>query len=224
MALLLSLATAAPAQDVTFDVANTLGAAAMGAGRIGNIQGRCVSNCGGLEQDGPAQRFAATLSQGFWGGGQADAMVLPAQAGRVTAINLCFKALGPAGASGRVSGPGLLGMGDGTYSVVENGPNRVILRMQTGFVNGRFVLQRDPNTGTDVIGFAGQVMENGAWSPYREGFNPGRVTYDAGNDTGTIEWMAEGRRRQDRYERGGGDSRAMRITLNGHNHDFFRER
>lgn len=220
-ALLLSLATAASAQDIQWDVANTLGRAAMGANQTGNIEGRCVSNCG---TDGPAERFAATLSQGFWGGGKGEAVLELAQAGRVTAINLGFQALGPAGAAGRVSGPGLLGMGDGTYSVIENGPNRIILRMQTGFVNGRFVLQRDPNTGTDVIGFAGQVMENGAWSPYREGFNPGRVTYDARNDTGTIEWMAEGRRRQDRYERGAAGSRAMRITLNGHNHDFFRER
>lgn len=219
-ALLLALATAAPAQDIQWDVANTLGRAAMGAVQAGNIEGRCVS----CDKDGPAERFAATLGQGFWGGGKAEPFLELAQAGRVTPINLGFQALGPAGAAGRVSGPGLLGMGDGTYSVLENGPWRVILRLQTGFVNGRFVLQRDQTTGTDVIGFAGHVMEGGRWSPYREGFNPGRVTYDAASDRGTVEWMAQGRRQKDAYERGAAGSRAMRITLNGHNHDFFRER
>jgi hypothetical protein len=209
----------ASAQDVSWDVANTLGRAAMGAVSARDVRGRCVS-CG--EPDGPAERFAATLPGGFWGGGQGEPFMRLAQAG-VTPVNLGFQALGPKGAAGRISGPGLLGFGDGAYTVLENSPFMVVLRMQTGYVNGRFVLKRDASSGLDVIGFAGHVMENGGWGPYKEGFNPGRVTYDAAADRGTVQWLVNGERREDRYERGGPGSRAMRITLNGHNHDFFRE-
>jgi hypothetical protein len=194
----------ASAQDVSWDVANTLGRAAMGA-----VSARDV-------------RFAATLPGGFWGGGKGEPFMRLAQAG-VTPVNLGFQALGPKGAAGRISGPGLLGFGDGAYTVLENSPFMVVLRMQTGYVNGRFVLKRDASSGLDVIGFAGHVMENGGWGPYKEGFNPGRVTYDAAADRGTVQWLVNGERREDRYERGGPGSRAMRITLNGHNHDFFRE-
>jgi hypothetical protein len=217
-ALLLALATAAGAQD--FSVADVLGDAAMRARQAPSVNGVCVG-CSG--HDGPAERFAATLSGGFWGGGKAAP--LPRADGRVLPINLGFTALGLKGAEGRISGPGLQGLGDGHYRVVENSPFLVVVRLDTGFVSGRLVLSRDPGTGADTIGFLGRVMEGGAWGAMRSELNPGAVDYDASEDRGSVRWSAGGKPSRDSYERGGEPgSRAMRLTLNGHPHDFFRER
>jgi hypothetical protein len=214
--LALLLPFSASAQD--FSVADVLGAAAMAA-PMPEIRAACVGACG---NDRTGEAFAATLGQGFWGGGKAEPLPLAASA-RVLPVNLGFQALGPKGAGGRVGGPGILGMGDGRYRVEENSPFLVVIRLETGFVQGRFVLSRDRNTGADTIGFMGRVMENGAWGPMREGLNPGQVAYDAASDRGAVRWSAGGRRQEDTYERGAAGSRAMRITLNGHAHNFYRD-
>lgn len=214
LALLLPLS--ASGQD--FSVADVLGAAAMAA-PLPEFRAACVGACG---SDRTGEAFARTLGGGFWGGGRAEPLPLQASS-RVLPVNLGFSALGPKGAGGRVGGPGILGMGDGRYRVEENAPFLVVIRLETGFVQGRFVLSRDSATGADTIGFMGRVMENGAWGPMREGLNPGSVSYDAAADRGAVRWSAGGRRQEDSYERGGPGSRSMRITLNGHAHNFYRD-
>ena len=134
-------------------------------------------------------------------------------------INAGFQALGAAGKTGKVSGPGLFGGGDGTYAVVRNDPDQMVFDMKTGFVNGRFTLKRDLATGKDLLGFAGQIKDGpmADWKPIAGNYS-GQIAYDAGSDSGTIAWTLAGSQVTDTYS--GGRTGAMTITLKGNAHTF----
>lgn len=174
----------------------------------------------------PGAAFARALARGVWGGGKADALLRARadQAVPPAPINLGFQGLGPAGAAGRVKGPGIFGSGDGTYRVVENGPWRVVLQMKTGYVDGAFTLSRDPATGKDALGFNGRLWDSdrGGMSPPTNSVNDGRVAYDPGSDSGTISWRLNGQWNKDDYHGGRAGGAGMTISLSGHDHEFLR--
>lgn len=220
LALLLAASLAA-AND--FSVANILGAIRDNAGTMPDIAGRSAGAPLPSQQDPFARALAA---EGVWGDGKGDPLperLQRAQGQAVTPLNLGFQALGPKGAKGRIVGPHPLGFANGTYEVFENSPFHVVIGMNTGYIDGRFSLKRDPVTGKDVMGFSGRLLENGDWGAPRRGANDGLVTYDPNTDSGTIRWLMRGEWRQDAYSRGRAGGRAMYISLSGNKHEFHRE-
>lgn len=190
-----ALATAAPAQN--FAMPEALGAAVAGARRLG----------------AQAPRMVAAFR---------DEAATPLTAQAVAPINTGFQGLGAAGRTGTVQGPAL--GGDGTYRVIQNDATEMVFDMKTGYVDGRFTLKRDPDSGKDLLGFVGQTKDGpfSGWTPSK-GSYAGRISYDPGSDSGTIAWRFNGAQVTDTYSGGRAGSRSMTITLNGHEHTFTQD-
>lgn len=132
-----------------------------------------------------------------------------------------FMALGSAGKTGKVDGPGR--QGNGTYRVEQNDPYALRLRIDTGYVEGTVTLTRDAATGRDVLGFSGRYWDqgSGAWGAEVAGSNEVVITYDARADSGKIRWQENGSWKEERYWGGRAGRRSMTIELaGGWDHDF----
>ena len=194
LALLLAGAAAAPAQD--FAMPEELGAAVQSSRQLGAGAPQAVRALRSADEAAPASEASAAP------------------------INTGFRALGAAGQTGTVKGPGLFGAGDGTYRVVNNSPYKMVFDMQTGYVNGRFTLKRDPATGRDLLGFAGQTRGASSDWTSASGSFAGAVVYNPESDSGTISWRLNGERHDDTFQNGRAGSRSMTITLSGNAHTF----
>jgi hypothetical protein len=142
-------------------------------------------------------------------------------------VNQGFLGLGAAGKTGRIAGPSLFGLpvGNGTYRVLENGPWQVVLVVKTGFVDGKFTIKRDPNTGKDTLGFNGTAWDSarGAMGAPGNSMDGGRIAYSPATDSGEISWKLNGAPQKDKFKGGRAGSRGMSITLGGNNHDFTQD-
>ena len=145
-----------------------------------------------------------------------------AQAQTAAPINSGFQGLGAAGKTGKIAGPPL--GGDGTYRVIQNDATQMVFDMKTGYVVGRFTLTRNAATGRDTLGFAGQTKDGplGGWTSASGNYD-GRITYNAGADSGTILWQLNGQQISDIYSGGRSGSRSMTITLKGNKHTFTQD-
>jgi hypothetical protein len=137
-------------------------------------------------------------------------------------INAGFLALGAAGKTGSIKGPPM--GGDGTYRVIQNDPTQMVFDMKTGYVAGRFTLTRDAATGKDMLGFDGKTKD-GPFSGWTQisGSYPGLIAYNAGSDSGTIDWQFNGEQIRDTFNGGRAGSRSMVITLKGNTHTFTQD-
>lgn len=136
-------------------------------------------------------------------------------------LNPGFAALGPAGSTGKVDGPG--SQGNGTFSVEKNDAYEVALTLDTGYIKGRITLKRDPATGQDTIRFAGRVWENGKLSEYRDKTHEAVIVYKAKDDEGTVRWTERGGKKSEDFW-GGKSGRSMTIEFGGgYDHDFARD-
>lgn len=147
--------------------------------------------------------------------GQADA----------SPINTGFKALGKAGASGTIDGPGK--QGNGTYTIVENEPYKVGIIIATGYLEGQLTLTRDPGTSGDRIDFSGKVWdkEKSCWGAQVAGTSSTKLSYDNRRDQGQIPWELNGALSEEKYWGGGKEGRTkMTIEIGGGwDHDFIRK-
>lgn len=139
----------------------------------------------------------------------------------VAPVNTGFLALGAAGKTGQVQGPP---GGDGTYKVWQNDATQMVFDMNTGYIVGRFTIKRDAATGKDLLGFEGSTKDGpfSGWTPSK-GLYAGQITYDARADSGTVVWQLNGETIRDAYKGGRAGSRAMTITLKGHEHTFTQD-
>lgn len=134
-----------------------------------------------------------------------------------------FKALGGAGAKGKIDGPGW--KGNGTFYVYKNDPYEISMWIATGYVEGVITIKRDKKTGRDRSNFKGRYwdQDKGDWGPQVDGGNDVVITYDAGRDKGRIRWKENGKWKQERYW-GGKSGKSMTIELaGGWDHDFKRK-
>ena len=132
-----------------------------------------------------------------------------------------FMALGRAGKTGSVDGPGR--QGNGTYRVEQNDPYALKLRIDTGYVEGTVTLARDQSSGRDTLAFNGRYWDQarGAWGPQLAGSNEVLITYDARGDSGKIRWQENGAWKEERYWGGKAGRTSMTIELaGGWDHDF----
>ena len=164
----------------------------------------------------PALRLAAFQMADVEG----QPAVTPEPVAPVAAINRGFGTLGRSGTTGRVRGPDPFGGANGTYVMTENTAYRIVLSVTTGYISGHFVLRRDSVTGQDALGFTGHIKKDGQWGPLQQGESPGEVVYDARRDQGLLRWNINGAWREDSFRRAGNNGESMRITLDGHAHEF----
>lgn len=136
----------------------------------------------------------------------------------VSPLSTGFVALGPAGTTGKIDGPG--SQGNGAYRVDKNDPYEVALTLDTGYIKGQATLKRDPLTGKDSIRFAGKVWENGKLSEHRDNTHDAVISYKSKDDAGTIRWTENsGKKAEDFW--GGKSGRSMTIEFGGgYDHDF----
>jgi len=187
------------------------------------------STSGGPDLSRGTDCAPGAFALGF-GGGRA-----PAAAGRgpvegtpraaATPVNAGFRALGPAGSTGKVDGPGR--QGNGSYRVLRNDPFLVELTVRTGYVDGTTTLSRDRATGRDTMRFVGRVWDRdaGRFSEPQDVTAEVQISYDAGRDRGLIRWQEDGVEKQEGYWGGGrAGARTMTIELGGGwDHDFTRD-
>jgi hypothetical protein len=168
----------------------------------------------------PAEFGAAVQASRALEAGAPRAAAPSAPASAAAPINTGFSALGAAGKSGKVDGPGPFGVGDGTYQVIQNDPYQMVFDMSTGYVQGRFTMKRDPATGKDTLGFSGR-SKDGPLSGWTQGSGSfaGQISYASGSDSGTIFWELDGKKVTDSFK-GGRSGRTMTITLKGNSHTF----
>ncbi len=136
-------------------------------------------------------------------------------------INTGFQAMGRAGDTGGIDGPGR--KGNGRYRVVKNDPYEVAMDIQTGYVSGIMTLRRDPATGKDQMLFSGRVWDgdNDRWGAHEDKTNDVVITYDAWHDCGKIIWTEKGGRKEEGFWEGRAGRRSMIIELGGgYNHRF----
>ncbi|MBI5596396.1 MAG: hypothetical protein HY928_09945 [Elusimicrobia bacterium] len=132
-----------------------------------------------------------------------------------------FMALGSAGKTGTVDGPGR--QGNGTYRVDQNDPYALRLWIATGYVEGTVSLTRDEATGRDVLGFTGKYwdQDKGNWGAPVSGSNEVVISYEARKDSGKIRWQENGSWKEERYWGGRAGRTSMTIELaGGWDHDF----
>jgi hypothetical protein len=176
----------------------------------------------------PEPRSPADMAQlrrcGPWGAfcaqDLAKAQRVRAYANNATPIGAGFKALGPAGKTGAIDGPG--GQGDGTYRVVANEDYRLQIVVDTGYISGEITLTRDPAAGGTTMRFAGRRWDDDqdAWGPAEDATKDVVVEYDAKKDLGYLRWVEDG---EWKYERYWGGARGSGMTIEfggGWNHDF----
>lgn len=136
----------------------------------------------------------------------------------VSPLSTGFVALGPAGTTGKIDGPG--SQGNGAYRVDKNDPYEVALTLDTGYIKGQATLKRDPLTGKDSIRFAGKVWENGKLSEHRDNTHDAVISYKSKDDAGTIRWTENSGKKAEDYW-GGKSGRSMTIEFGGgYDHDF----
>lgn len=129
-----------------------------------------------------------------------------------------FVALGPAGKTGKVDGPG--SQGNGTYRVDKNDPYEVAITLDTGYIKGQVTLKRDSQTGNDSIRFAGKVWENGKLSEFRDNTHGAVISYKPKDDEGTVRWTESGGKKAEDFW-GGKSGNSMTIEFGGgYDHDF----
>jgi len=136
-------------------------------------------------------------------------------------INTGFQALGPAGKTGKVDGPGL--QGNGRYRVLKNEPFETALSVRTGYIDGEFHIKRDPAAGKDVLRFAGRYWsrKTRAWEPARDQCFEICLSYDANRDVGRISWGNDIDESVS-FSRGG-RGRQMTVAFGGWSHDFYQD-
>lgn len=131
-----------------------------------------------------------------------------------------FKALGPAGKTGKIDGPA--GKGNGTYRVDVNEDYRLEAVIKTGYMDGRVVLTRDPSTGATTMRFVGRRWDGDKdeWGPDEDAAKEVVLEYDAKKDRGAIRWVEDGDWKSERYW-GGAEGADMTIEFGGGwDHDF----
>ncbi|MBI5240344.1 MAG: hypothetical protein HY926_07710 [Elusimicrobia bacterium] len=164
------------------------------------------------------------LRCGPWGAFCAQAYVKSARIrsykNDTSPIGTGFKALGPAGKTGQIDGPG--GKGNGAYRVVRNDPYHLQMLVRTGYIEGEVTLIRDPATGRTTMRFAGKRWNNDEddWRPPEDVTKEVVVGYDARKDFGHIRWVEDGEWKEERYW-GGAQGKDMTIEFGGGwDHDF----
>lgn len=156
-----------------------------------------------------------------------------------TPVTTGFKALGPAGTTGKIDGPGR--KGNGTYRVVQNEDYVLKFTIATGYVQGTVGLKRDPATGRDEMSFVGKYWDrdNNRWGAHFEATNEVLLSYDARQDSGKIRykekvkkiigqgkekkiiWQETGQWKEEGYWGGRAGNKSMTIELaGGWDHDF----
>jgi len=147
------------------------------------------------------------------------------QGAQIPPINTGFKALGTAGQSGKIDGPGK--KGNGSYRVVKNEPYELSMEVHTGYIDGVTTFKREPATGRDTAAYSGRLWdgEKDAWGPPLEKLGPVEVVYGAGEDSGKVRWVEDGQKKEEGYWGGGRDGkRSMTIEFGGGwDHDFVRD-
>lgn len=139
----------------------------------------------------------------------------------ITPINPGFKALGAAGKTGTIDGPGA--PGNGSYTVDANNPYEVKLTIKTGRIDAQLTLSRDPSTGKDTVRRNGRIWKQGAWTTSKDVSFPAQLVYDAARDNGTITWNEEGLAKKEGYWHGASGT-TMTIELGGGwDHDFSQD-
>ncbi len=172
------------------------------------------------DPEGPADCDAAFSRP--WGIGVSDKLpASPRAAAAAGPLNTGFQALGPAGKTGKVDGPG--SQGNGTYKVHKNEPYELGLNIATGYISGTLTLKRDAATGADTIRFAGWLWDHGrgAWGAFTDTTNDVRITYNARKDEGRLNWTENGEAKSEGFWGGRAGRRSMTIEAGGGwNHDF----
>ncbi|MBI5209675.1 MAG: hypothetical protein HY927_06880 [Elusimicrobia bacterium] len=136
------------------------------------------------------------------------------------AINTGFQAMGQAGSTGSVDGPGK--QGNGGYRVLANSPFEVSMRVKTGFIDGIMTLKRNPDTGKDTMRYQGRLWKDERWAPNEDTTTDVEIRYDAKRDSGSINWKENGRWKAERYW-GGSGGKSMTIEFGGGwDHAFYR--
>ncbi|MCX5797429.1 MAG: hypothetical protein NTY77_18210 [Elusimicrobia bacterium] len=165
---------------------------------------------------------------GPWGALCAQALAMARQkrafANDTRPIGAGFKALGPAGKTGVIDGPGV--QGNGTYRVVANEDYRLQIVVDTGYIAGEITLTRDPATGRATMRFAGRRWNDGqgAWGPAEDATKEVAIEYDAKRDLGYLRWVEDGEWKYERYW-GGAQDAGMTIEFGGGwDHDFRQDK
>lgn len=164
------------------------------------------------------------LRCGPWGALCADSLSMIKSADRYNndtgPIGTGFKALGTAGKTGAIDGPGV--QGNGTYRVVNNEDYHLQMVVQTGYIAGEITVVRDPASGRTTMRFAGRRWDDskGAWGPSEDATKDVVVEYDAKRDLGYIRWVEDSKWKSERYWNG---SKGTGMTIEfggGWDHDF----
>jgi hypothetical protein len=135
-----------------------------------------------------------------------------------------FKALGPAGKTGSIDGPG--GKGNGVYRVVRNDDYHLQVVLKTGYLDGEVTLSRDPDSGAAAMRFAGRRWDNdeGKWGRNEDAVKEVVLEYSAKKDLGAIRWVEDGGWKSERYWNGAKGT-GMTIEFGGGwDHDFQQAR
>lgn len=138
-------------------------------------------------------------------------------------INAGFAALGPAGKTGKIDGPGR--QGNGTYRVDKNEPLELSVFVNTGYIRAQVTLTRDPQTGKDRARFTGKFWDNrnGRWGPDVDDSSDAVVSFDRKGDSGKLQWNDKGTWKEERYW-GGKSGKSMTIEFGGgYDHDFAQD-
>jgi hypothetical protein len=195
--LALLLAAAVPASAQPFGMSEELGAAVMNARKLAAGAPQAVAEFRAAAAPSPAD---------------GSLVKLPAP------INTGFLALGAAGKTGTVQGPAA---SEGAYKVWQNDATQMIFDVSTPFVVGRFTMKRDAASGKDLLGFEGSTKDGlfSGWTPSKGNY-AGQISYNAGTDSGAIQWQMNGEKILDTYSGGRAGNRSMTITLKGNKHTF----
>jgi len=183
----------------------------------------------------PVPRAAAEDAAAFelmrcgpWGASCADLFATtalsPGYSNDTSPIGTGFKALGPAGKTGTVDGPGI--QGNGVYRVVSNDAYRLQIVVQTGYISGEITLVRDPDSGHTTMRFAGYRWDKKkkAWGPQEDKTQDVVVEYNEKKDLGYMRWVEDGQWKSERYY-DGRKGTSMTIEFGGGwGHDFYQDK
>ncbi len=173
------------------------------------------------EQEDPVMQ----LDCGIWGVLCSEDMPFRAASTKgIHPINTGFIALGWAGATGKIDGPGW--KGNGTYRMEKNNASEMSITIVTGYIEGRMTLTRDPQTGADTLHFVGRNWDKDKdrWGPHFDEAGELIATYDAGEDEGKITWKENGVWKSERYWNGRRGRTKMTIEFGGGwNHTFIQK-
>ena len=156
-------------------------------------------------------------------GGGADPSPNFNRQGAATPLTTGFQAVGKAGKTGEIDGPGK--KGNGRYSVLKNEPLELQLSIKTGYIDATLTLSRDGATGRDKMRFQGRLWDQGkgGWGPVQDAVNDVAVSYNTGNDEGSIRWKEGGNTKSESYWGGKAGTRMTIEFGGGYNHDFIQD-